>query len=273
MIVITSRDDELNRSVLARSNAIGTALADEWKTQMGLLIRDVLNITPPSSGSGSSGSKGYQQGQGAINRDLFWMGFIPVSIKGHRMIDHVPAGNVKGRPAMKIEPVSVATHPNPKFEDPDAFHAYRLLRKSQMHRSRVSRGGGKKGQQGGAQAFYVGRGKFQSMKSRLYKEIGKLAAPWLPAIRQLFDGVLPYWVPAWIARHEGDVAGRGRSLMNLNPQSGVLFIRVTNSMPDTAIQQAEDTQRRIEAAKVYRVNAIRRGLEGRAKRIARSYRH
>jgi hypothetical protein len=39
-------------------------------------------------------------------------------------------------------------------------------------------------------------------------------------------------------------------------------------MPETANEEAAATQRRIEAAKGYRINAIRRGLEGRAKRIA-----
>jgi hypothetical protein len=110
------------------------------------------------------------------------------------------------------------------------------------------------------------------MKTRLYKQIGKLAAPWLPAIRALYDGALPGWVPAFIKRHEGDVAGRSRYAMNFDPDQGKLFIRIVNVMPDTANNEAEATQRRIEAAKGYRINAIRRGLQGRAQRIARGRR-
>jgi hypothetical protein len=40
-------------------------------------VRDVLNITPPNSGSGGRG--GQQQGQAAIGRDLFLMGFVAPS--------------------------------------------------------------------------------------------------------------------------------------------------------------------------------------------------
>ncbi len=94
LIVITARDEELNRSILARSQALGTGLADEFKTQARLLVRDVVLLTPPSSGPNVSGQAALRQGQSAINRDLFLMGFVPVTIKGFRMISHVPAGNV-----------------------------------------------------------------------------------------------------------------------------------------------------------------------------------
>ena len=110
------------------------------------------------------------------------------------------------------------------------------------------------------------------MKTRLFKEIGKLAAPWLPSLRALNGGDLPYWVPAFIRRHEADTGGRARSAMNMDPNAadGKLFVRFTNSMPETAKEEAAETQRRIETAKQLRINAIRRGLEGRAKRIARA---
>jgi hypothetical protein len=206
------------------------------------------------------------------------MGFVPVEIKGFRTITHVPAGRTGKMVA--ITPVTVATKPNPKFADPDAFHAQRIRRLGEKRATKrgrfakASRGGGKKGVKGGAQAFYVAKSKFFSMRARLFKEIGKLAAPWLPSLRQLNGGDLPYWVPAWIKRHESDTSDRARAVMNLDPNAadGKLFIRFTNSMPDTASEPAAETQRRIEAAKGYRVNAIRRGLEGRAKRIAQQRR-
>jgi hypothetical protein len=250
-LVITGRDEELNRAIIEKTVALGTGLADEFKSQMILLARDVINITPPAGGKANRGA--YEAGEGAINRDLFLMGFVPVEIKGHRTITMA-----FGRP---IAPVTVETHPNPKFDDPDSFHHARLLASGkQGRRGRASRGG--------AQAFYVAKGKFAAMKTRLYKEIGKLAAPWLPAIRQMNGGALPYWVPAWIARHEAEVSGRAHYAMNFDPAQGKMFIHFVNSMPDSASEVATDTQRKIESAKGYRINAIRRGLEGRAKRIA-----
>ncbi len=262
LIVITARDAELNATIRERARVLGLELADEFKAQMRLLARDVLLITPPSSGPSSAGQKAFQQGQAAINRDLFLMGFVPVKIKGFRMISHVPAGNVKGRRAVRIDPVRVRTKVNSKFEDPDAFHRARISASQKIgRRGKISRGG--------RQAFYVAASKYRAMKTRLYKEIGKLAAPWLPAIRVLYDGALPGWVPAFIRRHEDDVPGRSRYAMNFDPAKGMFFIRIVNLMPGTATDEAAATQRRIEAAKGYRINAIRRGLQGRAQRIAR----
>jgi len=263
LIVISARDAQLNAAIRERAQVLGLELGAEFKNQMRLLVRDVLQLTPPGSGPNVAGQKALQQGQGAINRDLFRMGFVPVKIKGFRMISHVPAGNVKGRHAVPIDPVRVRTKLNPKFEDPDAFHAQRVRRRSEMGRRQVSRGG--------KQAFYVAIGKFKAMKTRLYKQIGTLAAPWLPAIRQLYDGAMPGWVPAFVRRHEGDVVGRSRFAMNFDPSKGTFFIHAVNSMPNTANAEAEATQRRIETAKLYRVNAIRRGLQGRAQRIARAH--
>lgn len=265
-LTILTHEDQLTRSIFERSAAIGSNLADEFQAQMVLLVRDVVNITPPNTGSARGG---LQAGQAAITRDLFQMGFVPVTIKGHRTISHVPAGNVKGRKAVPITPVQVRTHVNPKFEDPDTFHLARLRRKSQMHRRRVSRGGAREG--GGAQAFYVRASQFRSMKSRLFKEIGTLAAAWLPGLSAINNGNLPSWVPGWIKRHASDVTGRGFYDFNFDPDRGALYVHLINAMPESAGQEAADTQRRVEAAKGYRINAIRRGLEGRAKRIARAY--
>jgi hypothetical protein len=265
MIVITARDDELNRAILERVTALGVGLADEFRQQNILLVRDVLNITPPNSGSGGRG--GQQQGQAAIGRDLFLMGFVPVEIKGFRQISHVPAGNVKGRHAVPIEPVKVRTRLNPKFSDPDAFHAERIA--SLASKRATKRGRFAQASRGGAQAFYVSISKYRAMRSRLYKAIGKLAAPWLPGLRAINNGSLPYWVPAFMKRHEESSAGRARYSFNFDPNQGKLFIHLVNVMPETASSEAADTQRRIEYAKGVRINTIRRGLQGRAQRIAR----
>src|ERR1043166_9390986 len=119
-MTIVARDDQLQRSVFQKARAIGRAFADEWKDQMILLVRQVIAHNPPSSGE-KKFSAGEQVGRAAIARDLSLMGFVPVTIKGFRTITHVPAGNVKGRKAVAIAPVTVATKLNPKFSDPDAF--------------------------------------------------------------------------------------------------------------------------------------------------------
>lgn len=258
-VVITARDDELNRAIIAKSVAIGSNLADEFKTQMVLLVRNVVNITPPASGKANKGA--YEAGIGAINRDLSFMGFVPVIIKEYRRISHVPAGNIKGRPAIPIPIVAVQTRMNPKFADPDAFHHARLIASGKPGRHGTASRGGK-------QAFYVARDKFLAMRKRLYLEIGKLAAPWLSGLRAINNGELPSWVPAWISRHEADQIGRAHYTFNFDPKLDKMFIHLVNSMPSTADSVAADTQRRIESAKTYRINFIRRGLEGRAKRIA-----
>ena len=107
------------------------------------------------------------------------------------------------------------------------------------------------------------------MRTRLFKEIGTLVAPWLPGLRAINKGALPGWVPAWMARHEAETTGRSRVSFNFDRKKDNLFIHLTNAMPDTAGPEAAETQRRVEQAKAYRINAIRRGLQARAERIAR----
>jgi hypothetical protein len=90
-----------------------------------------------------------------------------------------------------------------------------------------------------------------------------------PAFAPLTTGRCHLGCPPGFKRHEADAAGRAHYDVNFDPAHGKLFVHLVNSMPETANEEAADTQRRIESAKSYRINAIRRGLEGRAKRIAR----
>jgi hypothetical protein len=257
-LIVTTHDEALNRSIINRSVALGTGLADEWLEQMKLLVRAIFGITPPNSGG--KGAAGLKQGKSAINRDLFFMGFEPVEFKGHRTISMVPGGNVKGAPMVTIAPVQVKTKENPKFADPDAFHKTRLQRKSAGKRSRASRGGG--------QAFYVRRSRWTKMRNRLYGDIGKLLAAWIPIARRLNGGTAPAWIPAWALRHEAWGNAHGSFDVNFDPKKDKMFIRAINQTPATTDPKLiADTQRRIEAAKGYRIGAIERGLEGRAKRI------
>lgn len=244
-LVITANDSALVAMVRRKVTELGLGLADEFRSQMRLLVRDVINITPPNSFK-QKGKTGLEAGKASINRDLGFMGFVPVEIKGHRTITMA-----FGHP---IAPVVVKTHINPKFADPDAFHAQRLRRKLTMKRSRVSRGG--------LQAFYVDRNKYVAMRERLFDEIGKLASGWIGIAQELKVAL-----PRWISRHAGSV--RGAFTVNFDPDKGRFFIYAVNHFPGTSdARLVDDTRRRIEAAKGYRINAIRRGLEGRARRIA-----
>lgn len=255
-LFVTANDNKLTSRILAKVKALGLGLADEFKTQMKLLVKAVIDITPPSGGKKARGRIGLETGKAAIRRDEFFMGFVPVEIKGHRTITQA-----FGRP---IVPVTVKTKPNPKFADPNAFHEQRLRSRFVSRRARVSRGRG-------GQAFYADRTQFTSMQNRLYKEIGKLAAAWIGIARRLNDGQTPTWIPAWVRRHEAWGLAHTTVEANLDPAGDRLSFVALNHCPSTVDNDlVTDTQRRVELAKGYRADAVKRGLKGRAQRIAQA---
>src|ERR1043166_1664487 len=251
-LIVTANDDVLNRRILEKARAIGRGFSEEFQDQMRLLVKAVVDIPPPASGKANRGA--VEQGRAAIRSDLFAMGFVPVDIKGHRTIP-----KAFGRP---IKPVPVVTHENPKFADPDAFHAARLA--SVAARRATRRGQFARVSRGGKQAFYVARAKYAAMVSRLNAEIGTLAAGWCGIAARMNLSL-----PAWITRHAGKTPASFNVNFDPNAGNGRMFIYAAIHAPGTVADSLiSDTQRRIEAAKGYRANAIVRGLEGRAKRIA-----
>lgn len=250
VLLVTANDDKLNRRILEKIRAFGLSFAEGWRTEMRLLVEAILDITPPASGKANKSA--YRAGQASIRGDLFDMGVIPVQIKGQKVYTKTFWGHVLKKP------LTIKTGgENPKFADLDAFHKARLLASHKKGRfGRVTRGG--------KQAFYVAIAKYRKTTARLDREIGKLAAGWIGIANELRARIA-----SWIARH-GQWQGTNFTL-NLDPKHDRFFIHAINYCDDTVDPKLiTDTQRRIEAAKGYRANTILRGLEGRAKRIARA---
>lgn len=236
-------DRLLNENIARMARAAGETVKERTRTTFKGMVKDALAYTPPGSQK-AQGKDAQRVGQASISRDLFRMGFTPVEIKGHRTIT-----KAFGHP---IEPVTVSTKENPKFAEPDIFHAARMQSK---HGGRVTRGG--------RQGFYVDRRKFKRMQTRLFAEIGKLASGWAPAADSL--GVN---VPAWIRRHVG--SGRG-SQVQLVETEAKLSMRVVNHFPETAGAEASQMQRLIDTfIRPAAIGRLKRDLEYRLKNNIRA---
>nr|MBA3833934.1 hypothetical protein [Chthoniobacterales bacterium] len=229
----TVNDAQLDRKIIEFAVATQRSVKDLGEQVIKGLVKDVIEITPPYSGRDRSATRAKRVGELAVYRDLALMGFSPVTIKGYREIN-----TVFGR---KVAPVRVKTKPNPRFADPESHRRARLASK---HGGRPTRGG--------KQAFYVDKRLFTPMRNRLIKEVGRLAAGWIPAAQRL--GVA---VPAFILRHAGDNHGGSIEISYANG----IQIRAVNHMPGGAATIAADTQRRIEAAKGYAIGKLTRQLE------------
>lgn len=235
----TVNDTQLDRKIIEFTLATGRTVRDVGNTVIKGIVRDVIDITPPASGKANKQAQ--RAGEGGINADLYLMGFVPKQIKGYKEYKDTFWGH-----KLK-EPLRIKTKPNPRFADPDAFHATRLRRKFEANRKRASRGG--------TQAFYVSESKFKAMRRRLYREVGKLAAGWVPAADRL--GVS---VPSWIRRHG---SGNGGSI-SITYENGIRF-RATNHFPETAAKEGTALQRRIEFVKVEAIRKLRDQLEAKLK--------
>lgn len=251
-----------NRAIIDKAVSIGRGLAEEWRDQMRLLVLAVVSITPPASGKLS---RGLSQGRAAIVRDLGRMGFVPVEIKGKRTVTRYyerTITKVFGRPIAPkniiVKPYTAKTRINkdePASQmDVDLLHYSRLTSK---HSGRVTRGRKK--------AWHIKAAQVSSLKNRLFRGIGKLAAGWIGIANRL-----KLKLPAWITRHEAWGLSHTTFELNLDPAQDRLFIHAINHAPSTVDPQLiSDTQRRVDAAIEIRTATIQRGLQGRADRIAR----
>lgn len=229
---LTVNDRLLQENIVRMSAASGRTVKEETRTAFRGIVRDALIYTPPGS-QGATGSNAKRQGEAAIGRDLRRMGFVPVEIKGYRVINQA-----FGR---KIEPVKVKTKENPAFAEPNVFHLERLQRS--RGRSQVSRGR--------KQAYYLSRAKFTSMLNRLKGEVGRLASCWVKAADQL---AVPVY--AWIRRHG---TGRGTGVI-VRETKNVITMTVIGHFPATATGEAETTQGRLDRLKGYAAARLKRQL-------------
>ncbi len=248
MLTLSIDTSQLERKIREFAAATDREVNDVARQQMKLAIQGsgripgIFDITPPA-GNGVQGVAAKRAGEQAIVRDLGLMGFEPVTIKGYRQINTVFGHKLK-------DPIRVKTKLNPKFADPKIHHHSRLLA-AKGRRGRITRGGGKKGVWGGAQAFYADRVKFNAFKRNLLSHVGRLAAGWIPAALELGARV-----PAFILRH----AGSNHGTIEISYTDGI-EIRITNHFPDSASKEASATQRRADYIIGLRVSSLARQLK------------
>lgn len=118
---------------------------DEFVIQTRSLIKNVIEITPPSNGS-VKGLAARKAGENKISSDLGGV-FVPVKLK--------------------------RKFPE-KWPDVSGIHKARFFAKGNRSLSR-----------GRAQAFYVDESKLRSLRSLLFKRIGVLASGFVPALLKL----------------------------------------------------------------------------------------
>ena len=111
---------------------------------------------------------------------------------------------------------------NPLFADPDSYHHTWIA-------------GTALGSRPGT-LFFVSRPKYNAMRTRLFSEVGKLASGWLMAAIE--TGVQS--VPAWIARHMGELRGSVQMITEVNITRYIAI----NHVPDTAGNVASEMERR-----------------------------
>ncbi len=248
---VSFNDTALRASIVQIARAAGRTLKEQTRLVMKYMVRQGFEITPPAGNS--TGKEAQRAGEGAIRRDLYLMGFVPVTIKGYRMQTQAFGHS--------IIPVKVLAHGDFLKEEVSSQAETDII-----HRLRLaSQHGGFGVTRGRAKPWFIRKSYVSALRSRLYGEVGRLASWLVPAAITL--GVP---VPAWIARH--GFTGRGTELQ-VNETETKISMRVTGHFPETTGSLADEVQRRIDYLKLYAINALKRQLPyllGRAARAAKS---
>lgn len=234
-LTATWRNEELDRQIYDFHAATGRAVPEIGQQVSKGMVQDILDITPPGS-QGNTGQRAKRIGELAVSRDLGAV-FAPVTVKGFRMITTVFGRHI-------ATPVKVKTKEEFPAGDMDVIHRLRLASK---HGGKVTRGRRK--------AYYVSRTKLRSLRARLVREVGALAAGWIPAALALGARV-----PAFIMRH----AGRAHGTIQIDHSNGIRITAI-NEFPAGTADLAADTQRRVEYVKGYAIGRLKRQLEAKLK--------
>jgi hypothetical protein len=188
----------------------------------------MIRITPPFNGKGSIAAA-KKQGERAILKDMRKI-FVPVDLKGQRQITQV-FGKV-------IEPRYVYT----KEKHPDVESVWQSRRKTAMRNRR------------GRNLFYVDRRKFERLRKKKIKQVGKLGSGFAPAANRL--GVA---LPAFMKRHQTP----GSIQVNSTPD----HIQITIINGAHYAHQIPDLRRRIEWAVGAQRGAMERQLNRAMKQL------
>lgn len=154
------------------------------RTQAKGVISEVIKITPPANGAGSTIKASVERAGAKIDRDLRAL-FIPVQIKGARTINHL-FGDFNPDGVGRQPPYVVPTRE--VYPDVEGIYGHRKQRGSATGRKTVGRGR--------RQAYYVAAAKMEALARKLKARIGWLAAGWNAAANALKAAM-----PAYAKRH------------------------------------------------------------------------
>lgn len=167
---------ELNKAIATYAVATGKELSDVLKDESRLLVKEVINLTPPAGG-GVTGAAAKRRGEAAVERDIGGL-FVGRRIKGRRQITKVFGRTPKKRVFVKTKELH-----------PDVRAIYDV-------RSAKDRFQGKFITRGQKAAFYVDNSKLVALRTAQKKKVGKLASGWVPALKALDSSGA-----SWIERH------------------------------------------------------------------------
>jgi len=228
---ITVFDDDFDRLISQRAAVYGKTIEEEFEYQAGRILHQIIRITPPFNGKGSI-SAAKKQGERAILKDMRKI-FAPVELKGQRMVTQV-----FGKP---VDPFPVYT----KEKHPDVESVWQSRRKTAMRSRR------------GRELFYVDRRKFERLRKKKVKQVGKLGSGYKAAAARL--GVA---LPAFMKRHHSP----GSIQVNATPDHiQIVIINATHYA-----HQIPDLRRRISWAIGAQRGAMERQLTRAMKQLERN---
>lgn len=274
---------QLDGDIRRLAAATGKGIHETGKAQVRLLMRDVINLTPPAGG-GVTGIAAKKRGEAAITGDLFGgrqvdTGGFKVSTEGLFIVSKVNPHDAAGgylaefksqnnKPTFrKKEPgedeiASIFTNKKGQVYgvEKQLFRPNASVSEMLAHIARYRSKSTGRVSRAGLRDKVIGRHVFidkmvispsakKTLLRHLHGHVGKLAANWLPA-----SGKVNAPAPGWVKRH-GSPRGAGKLSAPTSPD---FIFEATN---DLAFPPAAGTmRRRIQAAVRLRGNAIRRAI-------------
>lgn len=221
---------ELNKAIATYAVAAGKELSAVLKDEARLLVKEVINLTPPAGG-GVIGNAAKKRGEAAVERDIGGL-FVGKRLKGRREIK-----KVFGRtPKKKIFVKTKELHP-----DVRAIYDARSA-KDRFQGHFITRGQ--------KAAFYVDAAKLTALRVAQKKKVGKLASGWVPALKALDSSG-----QSWVERHLA-TGTRGTAHLDKSDELNPNFEATATVKGEIAYE----LQRRLKSAVAIRRNKMLRRL-------------
>ena len=170
---------ELNKAIATYAVAAGKELSAVLKDEARLLVKEVINLTPPAGG-GVIGAAAKRRGEAAVDRDIGGL-FVGKRLKGRRQITKVFGKTPKKKIFVKTKEL----HPN-----------VRAIYEDRRAKDNFTAGGLDHITRGQKAAYYVDSAKLAALRTAQKKKVGKLASGWVPALKELDASG-----QSWIERH------------------------------------------------------------------------